>query len=140
MADCNQEIVIPVEIELTENDNENAAQNPLKCIVCGEILNDRYIYDRHLCQGNEVTCEYCNVVYQTTNEILQHLEIHAENIFHFDCNRCSTSFKMKRLRDWHEMQHNRFLFDCEICGKRFETRRTLITHTRVVHSDERRKI
>lgn len=112
---------------------------PFKCSICEERYDEKSRYDRHLCEGTDIKCEYCSVVCQTTRDVLAHLETHKDNVLLYKCVRCSNSFKMKNLFDWHRMQHDRMAFVCKVCDKRFGTRRTLTNHTRFVHTDERRK-
>lgn len=114
---------------------------PFKCRVCGEQFSSESGHDQHLCQGNEIACEYCAVVCHTTNGILQHLKAHQDDsdILIYNCARCGTLFNMKTLRAWHDMQHDRFMFACKVCGKKFGTKQSRANHTRFVHSEERRK-
>lgn len=109
-----------------------------KCSVCGERFSTESSH-QHLCQGNEILCEYCPVVCHTTNEILRHLEIHKDNALFYYCGRCAISFNMNTLHVWHEMQHDRFTFACEICGKKFATKRNMKIHLEGVHSETRCK-
>lgn len=108
------------------------------CVVCGKHFAPENL-NRHLCQGQQITCEYCPKDCQSTHEILQHLDTHRNNLLFYKCHRCKESFNMKTILSWHDGKHERFQFSCEICGKTFEQERSRIYHTRFVHSDERSK-
>lgn len=131
---CNETSVLlrDLQAHLRKHDNRSST----RCCVCGDPNG----HDSHLCRDNQIACEYCPEICSSTTEILHHLNVHKNNFLFYKCFRCATSFNMKILRDWHDMQHDRFQFDCQICAKRFPTKRTLRNHTRFVHSDERRKI
>lgn len=54
----------------------------------------------------------------------------------FECDLCVMKFKMKRYLYKHVKGHIAQKKYCSICGKLFKNRRTLVMHTRTIHSVE----
>lgn len=115
-------------------------KKPFKCFVCGEVYRLKFDLDHHLCQGDQITCEYCPEVFHTLNGILTHLKMHNADLLVYKCTRCIKEFNLTNLLKYHDAFHDRYQFACKICGKKFATRQTTTNHTRLVHSSERRKI
>lgn len=114
-------------------------EKSFECDVCGELYRSKHNLDHHLCQGQQITCEYCPEICQSTAGIQQHVQIHGDSLFSFKCGRCEQTFNMETLFIWHNMKHERTQFTCEICSKHFKLRNTWSNHIRIVHSDKRRK-
>lgn len=115
----------------------NAAAKPFKCFVCSEAYVLRYELNRHLCRGDSITCEYCGEVFHSTVAIMDHVQIHKDNLLYYKCLRCIKKFHLKELNTWHDLEHERFQFACK-CGKRFATKRLLTNHEKR-HLDARCK-
>lgn len=122
------------------NERVEKSETRFECDICGRFYQLVDGLNLHLCQGQLITCEYCAEVCQSTKAILQHLNsVHKDDLFFYKCRRCKETFKMEVLRTWHGTKHDRSQFACDICGKQFKRKRSWIAHTRLVHSDERRK-
>lgn len=112
---------------------------PFKCDVCGELVRLQRDLNYHLCQGQEIVCEYCPQVCHSINEIHRHLDIHREKLLFYKCSRCKQSFNMKTFLTLHDIKHDRSEFACDICGKKFDLKKSWMMHTRYVHTDEKCK-
>lgn len=48
--------------KLRQHLNKHERKDSYKCFVCGKIYHFKYDLDRHLRQGEQITCEYCTEV------------------------------------------------------------------------------
>lgn len=107
---------------------------PNKCKVCQMYYSTKR-FDRHLCKGKNIQCEYCTKVFNSTIKLLKHLESHKDQLLMNHCPKthcASKQFPMKSLFEWHLEMHSRMLphFQCTMCDNRFTSRSCLLKHFR----------
>lgn len=106
---------------------------PHECTVCGLHFSKRR-FDRHLCMGESVPCEYCAETFNSTVKLLEHLEMHKNDLEISRCKLCRKNLPMKKLHEFHLHHHHKAKPNiCPFCNKRFNTRSGMTVHTNVNH-------
>ncbi|XP_055321082.1 zinc finger protein OZF-like [Sitodiplosis mosellana] len=110
---------------------------PFKCKICA--MNFSAVqYERHLCRGQSVQCVYCLESFETTINLMDHLECHREQHNLHKCTECSKLFPMLWLLECHQVQHRQVEkpYVCHICFRGFRINFALTKHLST-HSNER---
>lgn len=110
---------------------------PHECTVCGLYFSKRR-FDRHLCKGKSVQCEYCTETFNSTVKILEHLECdHKDGQIMNRCTHCRKSYPMRELYEFHTRYHFIKSIFCEICNRAFDTNIALNSHRTYMHRKSR---
>lgn len=124
---------------------QHDAEEKFKCIVCGIRFIQSENFDRHLCQGTDIKCAYCDEKFAATITLLNHLDQSHEAKTLMKCEKCGRFFSMPLLKQIHMLQHHsgestedNKPFVCTTCNKGFATKISLRNHEEI-HSDEKRK-
>jgi len=123
--------------------------SPIHCDIdnCKQILSSKYVLKRHkeTCHQIDPTlykCDEknCGTVCKRKDALTEHKKtVHSENR-PFECNKCSESFKVKRVLT----QHKRRFHDIDIiwrkcsvpkCNEKFKEKRQLADHKAECHND-----
>lgn len=118
---------------------EHNDATPNECTVCNMFFSNS-TFNRHLCKGESIECEYCNEQCSSIVDLLKHLERHEKQIIVNKCPRCPRLFSMKKLAEWH-LNHGheiRLGFSCDICDKQFSKFSFLTAHKKT-HTNKRSK-
>lgn len=118
--------------------NKHKIATPNKCTICDMHFSAKN-FDRHLCKGKIVQCEYCTESFRSTVSLLQHLDTHKDEIVLNLCNGtcCSKKFKMKSLLEWHSRhQHRVRPFTCNICKAKFNSKMYVHQHKENIHGNK----
>lgn len=124
---------------------QHDAEEKFKCNVCGVRFILWEDFSRHLCQGTNINCAYCDKTFVATIALLNHLDISHNEKTLFKCEKCAQFFSMALLKQYHMSQHlierteESKPFVCKICNKGFGTKISLRNHEEI-HSDEKRKL
>lgn len=112
---------------------------PFKCRVCAMNFSAIQL-EQHLCKGRSIQCVYCLESFETTINLLNHLECHREQHILHKCTDCSRLFPMIYLLECHQVQHLQVEkpYICQICNRGFRVNFALTKHLST-HSNERRK-
>lgn len=106
---------------------------PHECTVCG-LHFSKTLFDRHLCMGESVQCEYCPKSFVVTNKLIEHLEIHKNHVVINRCAPCKKRLPMKKLYEFHMHHHHaKKPSICTICNQRFNSRSGMTLHTNTKH-------
>lgn len=127
-------------IDMRKHLKRHNEATPFKCKICSMHFSAEQ-YEQHLCKGQSVQCDYCSESFQTTNNLLEHLECHSEHHKLHKCQDCSKIFPMVFLLDCHRLQQHRIIekpYICRICMRAFRLANSLTKHL-ATHSDDRRK-
>lgn len=126
---------------------EHDAAAKHKCSVCSEQFMKTNDFNKHICSGNRLQCEYCQENFDATIKLVKHLdENHAEKRF-YRCPKCAHFFAVAILLEHHVSTHplcsrkeNEIIkeFVCDICSKPFP-KYTLLQQHLFIHSESRRK-
>lgn len=125
---------------LSRHMKEHSDATPNRCNVCGMYFSNVQ-FNRHLCKGESVQCEYCPEIFRSTLNLLKHVELHKDNIILNPCNlqaTCSKVMPMKYLLECHASEHSHLAtFVCE-CGNAYQNMDNLKAHKLYVHSSKRK--
>lgn len=127
-------------IDMRQHLKQHNEATPFKCKICAMHFSAEH-YGQHLCKGQSVQCDYCTESFQTTTNLLEHLECHNGQHKLYKCQDCSRIFPMVFLLDCHRARQHRTIekpYTCRICMRSFRLANSLTKH-RATHSDERRK-
>lgn len=83
---------------------EKHSKDPLKCEICGKVINYSSHYDRHL---------------QTHFSLIK-----------YDCSKCPMKFGTRQGLQQHEQTHQIGSFKCHLCNKSFNVKRYLSQHSK----------
>lgn len=123
-------IEIPTLRRMKGHLNKHVAARNKRCQVCDEYLTPKED-NEHLCYGEQtVSCEYCSNSYNSTSELLHHLEAHADRTMR-KCSKCPRLLGMTALMLWHNKLHETERprpFICSICSKGFCEKNVLYCH------------
>lgn len=110
------------------------------CRICMRSFT-RNQYLEHLCEGSEITCEYCQAVHKTTVDFIRHINKDHKDHRNYKCYKCARSFHTKALLEIHKPSHDKEekRFICDICDERFRTRYLIKEHMEITHTDKRCK-
>lgn len=113
---------------------------PHECSVCGLYFSMQN-FNRHLCKGEIILCEYCPQVFDSTAALLEHAKSHENQLIMNKCLECPKYFAYKTVLDWHAEVHKNMLntFFCHICNRGFPMLISLRVHIKT-HSKAKRKI
>lgn len=111
----------------------HAAALDQKCAICNECLTSNEL-DWHVCRSNRsIACDYCDITFNATSRLLQHLETAHDGGILYKCRKCPQFFGTINLRHIHEECHDVSPkpkpFICEICSKAFADRMQLKIHS-----------
>lgn len=127
-------------VDMRQHLKQHNEATPFSCKVCSMHFSAEQ-YERHLCHGESVQCDYCTESFRTTTSLLEHLESHTGHHKLFKCQDCSKIFPMVFLLDCHRARQHRVIerpYTCRICMRTFRLANSLTKH-RATHSDERRE-
>ncbi|XP_071548744.1 uncharacterized protein [Panulirus ornatus] len=86
------------------------------------------------------TCEFCGVALKTTDTYRNHMALHT-NEGRYQCNVCKKAFHHKQYYEDHYRSHFDVRdYNCDICQTAFKTNKSLRTHIRGVHLNDKRII
>ncbi|XP_045626446.2 uncharacterized protein [Procambarus clarkii] len=113
------------------------------CHLCHYEAVTKAKLARHLKSHSDdriYSCEYCGMALKTTDTYKNHMALHT-NEGRYQCNVCKKAFHHKQYYDDHYRSH----FDvrdyrCDICQTAFKTNKSLRTHIRGVHLNDKRII
>lgn len=116
-------------------------QNNEECSVCELKLTTDEFYS-HICQqsddksDNNIRCEYCLKLYNSTIKLLNHLNVSHSQILYktfYHCKKCPKIFEMAQLLVIHEKTHPDEKATCEKCSQEFFTEHDYDEHMRTQH-------
>lgn len=113
---------------------------PHQCSICGMHFSKEH-FDRHLCKGRTIQCEYCTESFKTTLSLLEHLKQHKNQLVITSCSHCKMLAPMKILFEFHTRHHHKAkAYRCEVfgCDRSFDVRTALHKH-RYMHKKEKRE-
>lgn len=118
---CKTELSTPS--DLRSHLKEHVDATPNECNVCQMFFSNKN-FERHLCKGKIIQCEYCSKEFTSMEQLTRHLENdHKNHLIMSKCGqpKCKKRFAMKLLLEWHVQLHsNRFMsFVCAICQSGF---------------------
>lgn len=97
----------------------------VSCKICSVYLSADG-YKKHLCQGLNMKCEYCDESFPSTIKILGHLNCHKGQYKMHKCNTCSKILLSQFLLEAHKRQHRDLdtstEVSCEICRVYFSVK------------------
>lgn len=113
------------------------------CAICGYQGVTKAKLARHLRSHSDhklLTCEVCGVGLKTMDTYRNHMALHT-NQGRYQCTVCKKAFNHKQYYDDHYRSHfNLREYNCEICNMSFKTSKSLRTHMRAVHLNDKRMI
>lgn len=99
-------------------------------------------FNKHLCKGKSVQCEYCDSgPFNTTLSLSQHLTIHKKDYILKNCSKCSSAFPTKWELETHSQKHldsTLATHVCDLCGAAFSKKARLYYHKFSHNSNEKR--
>lgn len=75
-----------------------------RCMICLQCFSFAQ-YEKHLCQGKQIQCEFCTDKFTRTFRYTKHLKSHTKRK-PFECSKCNTKLTTKTLLEWHESFHS----------------------------------
>ena len=115
-----------------------------ECGVCKEVFKRKDSLIRHqqvMHESNKFTCNYCGENFSRKDAMKRHIvDAHGENNISnsvFKCEKCDTSFSVKRNFERHEKSYQNkdgsFAYQCDDCQEYFCTGKILRKHTNLHH-------
>lgn len=87
-----------------------------------------------------LTCEVCGAALKTMDTYKNHMALHT-NQGRYQCSVCKKAFNHKQYYDDHYRSHfNLREYNCKICSMSFKTSKSLRTHMRAVHLNDKRMV
>lgn len=75
------------------------------CTICDRKVEEIEMA-LHFCGSEQqINCAYCPEILTSTKQLVEHLKSHNDNIKIFKCSKCSKSFSMKILMEYHQRSH-----------------------------------
>ena len=121
--------------ELENNINESKILN-----VKNEEVNPSEFVQTNFSKSinKMMTCEYCNKIFDTSNELKVHVMLdHEYSLLEIKkdhkCDICSETFSAIKYLNWHLKNTHGQLYKCDICKKEFKLKEGKLKHIRYVH-------
>ncbi|XP_039762031.1 zinc finger protein 729-like [Pararge aegeria] len=81
-------------------------------------------------EGGDLTCAYCNVMFNKFKKLLEHMNRHYRNCV---CDICGAGFINRSTFTVHYHGHSKGYFPCQQCQKVFDTKRKQRSHEMAIH-------
>ncbi|XP_045469998.1 zinc finger protein 37 homolog isoform X2 [Harmonia axyridis] len=90
--------------------------------------------------GNKqsLSCEQCNDLFNSEEDLIVHLESSHQNGKRFKCPECNRAFSYAKTFEMHLQRHKKGIFSCEVCLKKFNHASSLIYHRNAEHNNGKR--
>ena len=127
-----------VKIEPSELDN-NINESEILNVKNEDVNPFEFVQTNYSNSKNKMmTCEYCNKIYETNNELKVHVMlVHEYSLLEIKkdhkCDICSETFSATKYLNWHLKNTHGQLYKCEICKKEFKWKEGKLKHIRYVH-------
>ena len=113
------------------------------CSICGAVYHYEKAFQKHVqTHRDDITkdrfsCDQCNHVYQTEEQLTDHKE---QKHTYFDCDQCDSKSSSLKALDKHKRKlHSKTHEQCHICGKNVK-RASMNNHVKMVHhADQMRR-
>ena len=82
---------------------------------------------------NTLKCDFCDIYFESKNDLIQHMSVHSQRNSIFHCNnKCTKSYaNMEKLRrhDWRVLKE----INCTVCGKILQNREKISDNRKLEH-------